>query len=122
MFAYDNISKRPAGTSTLGRVRELNRQDRGWSERISTSSVLVILSALVLGGVAKALSFVPLAACGATVLVLAWTESEGACAEEPAWVNQLSLASAGLLYLGLGYCLGLVVLVLMPLVLHLARR
>jgi hypothetical protein len=90
--------------------------------RSFTDSVSVILSALVLGGVSRVVPALPMAALVATVLVVAWYLGEGAAAEEPDWVQRLSLASTGLLYLGLGHCLGLVVFLLLPLATVIRRK
>ena len=90
--------------------------------QVKAQSMLVIVCALVFGGVSKLAPFVPVAAFATTVLFLSWSLGEGAAAEEPDWVQRLSLASTGLLYLGLGYCLGAVVFVLLPLVAALMRK
>jgi len=87
-----------------------------------SKTFLVVLCALLFGGVARVVPTIPLAAFVATVLVLAWRFGEGNSPEEPDWINRLSLASTGMLYLGLGHCLGLIALGALPLAINLAKR
>lgn len=71
----------------------------------TANKVLVVASSLMFGGVSKLVAL-PAMAFVSTILVLAWVFADGADAEEPGWVNQLSLAITGLFYFGLGHLLG----------------
>jgi hypothetical protein len=116
MFVYKTVEAGGGNQPSRNRRVEsfFNIPER-WSDRVTTNSLLVILCALVFGGLSRVTTFVPLAAFVGTVLVLAWSLGEGSTAEEPDWVNRLSLASTGLLYLGLGHCLGSIVFLALPL-------
>lgn len=117
MFVYQ-ADKMGSLESTHSKV---NRHARA-ARTEASQSLLVVLGALVFGGVSKAVTFIPLAAFVATVLVAAWFLGEDASAEEPGWVNRLSLASTGLLYLGLGHCVGALAFLAAPVIWSLFRE
>ena len=115
MFVYQESSNGIAQEASARRqVERFFHISERWASGVTDNSILVVLCALLFGGVSKVLVGIPLAALVGTIGVLAWFLGEQATGDEPKWVHQLSLASTGLLYLALGHCLGLVVLALVP--------
>lgn len=53
---------------------------------------------------------------------MAWVLGEDTTVGEPTWVHRLSLASTGLLYLGIGYCVGGAVFLAAPAVWWLLKQ
>jgi hypothetical protein len=105
MFVYQRI---PSQAKPLA-SKERFFADTERKPKLCPNEVLVVASSLLFGGLSKLLAL-PLAAFAVTIVVLAWLFAGEADADEPVWVNRLSLAVTGLFYLGLGNCLGLLAL------------
>ena len=120
MFVYQSGLDRGAQRSKEALVENFFHRPERWAERVSSTSLILVLSALVLGGVSKVVSL-PAAAFGFTVLALAWVLGEDRSDGEPLWINRLSLAATGMLYFGIGHCLGLIVMLGLPVLAKLCR-
>lgn len=118
LFAYTlNTLRKPSAEKLRARhfaFTERNCLD--WNRH----ATMVLLAALILGGIAKALSL-PLAAAALTIAVLIGTVEERPGLDTPLWVGRLGLASVAVFYLGLGFALGVASLVVVPALLALHR-
>ena len=93
-----------------------------WADRMTQHTMILVLAALMFGGISKMTTSIPVAAFVGSIFVLAYFLGDRTTAGEPRWVNQLSSASLGLLYLGLGHCLGGVVFLALPVLARTARE
>ncbi len=111
MFAYTlKTTKKPSAEQVRARhfaFTERNCLD--WNRH----ATMVLLAALMLGGLAKALSL-PLAGAALTIAVLIGMVEERPGLDTPLWVGRLGLASVSVFYLGLGFALGVASLVVVP--------
>lgn len=108
MFVYQTNEAR-AFEPTQSKVDHYFSCPERWSRHGQSHSIAVVLCSLFLGGAAKVVTLVPMAAFVATMFAMAWVLGDEATAGEPKWVHRISLAATGLLYLGIGYCVGGVV-------------
>ena len=102
MFVYQRIPSRSKPLASKERFFEGTER----KPVLAPNKGLVVASSLLFGGLTKLLAL-PLAAFAVTTTVLAWLFADEAGPDEPVWVNRLTLAVAGLFFLGLGSCLGL---------------
>lgn len=122
MFVYKSgLNCRPVSSREM-RVNQYFHRPERWTESVPANSLIVVLSALLLGGIAKVLALPAITLVG-MVLALAWLQAEGGeIDDQPIWMNRLSLTSTGLLYFGIGHCLGFVVLLGLPILTKLCFR
>lgn len=116
MFVYINPLKSQETPADLQRFFQV-----GERPRVSSHATLVVLSALLLGGISKLLGL-PLVACGLTVLVVALRGNQDPVSGPHVVVDRLSLAATAGFYLALGYCLGGFALAGLPLLWWGARQ
>jgi hypothetical protein len=102
MFVYQRIPSQSKPLASKERFFEGTER----KPILAPNKVLVVASSLLFGGLSKLMAL-PLAAFAITTTGLAWLFADEPDPDEPVWVNKLSLAVAGLFYLGLGSCLGL---------------
>ena len=123
MFVYQSASQSPQEGEVSKRTAEgfFHRAER-WSDKVTPNLLLVVACALLFGGLSRLFAFLPVTAFAATILVLAWTFAQPSSKEEPHWVSRLSLASTGILYLGLGHCLGFLALPLIGIAFAVTKR
>ena len=92
MFVYQSNTARQVEPSK-SKVEHYFRCPERWSRRDQSHSIVIVLCALLFGGVAKAISFLPVTACVGTIFAMAWVLGEETAAGEPSWARRLSLAS-----------------------------
>ena len=123
MFVYQSASHHPQEGEVSKRTAEgFFQMTERWSDKVTPNLLLVVACALLFGGLSRLFAFLPMTAFVATILMLAWTFAQPATKEEPHWVSRLALASTGVLYLGLGHCLGILALPLIGIAFAVTKR
>lgn len=109
MFEYINPLRPSPASAEVQRYFQVGERSRS-----SSHLTLVVLSALMLGGLSKLLSL-PVVACVLTVMVVAFRGGRQPVRGAHVLVDQVALAATALFYLALGHCLGALALLALPL-------
>ena len=115
MFVYQNIlnqSYRLKAESSA--VESFFEASERWGRTESKTSILVLLYALLFGGLASLVTGIPVACFIGVLAVLTWSNLGETTGPSLSWVDALSLFSTSVFYFGLGYCLGVLTLAAIP--------
>lgn len=119
MFVYQSASNQ---VSPENRVKSFFTVNERWGDSFTSGTLIVVASALFFGALSKIVTLLPISAFVGTIGVLAWMFGERAGSDQPEWMYRLSLLSTGILYLGLGHCLGWLALPVIGAVLYYFNR
>lgn len=109
MFAYNLKTPRKLSAEQARHFNYTERRSLDWNNH----ATMVLLLAILMGSCAKTLDLPGMAVALTLLVAVAYVQDRPAL-DMPLWMGRLSLASTALFYAGLGYCLGVVGLIVVP--------